>query len=188
MQRESPGRTALSAEPSFWGSEATIADRTGARNVDAWAGTFDWTLPLGRWFELTGEFYRGRAVGGLGGGLGRSVLFRGSLTDPATAVHGLNSIGGWAQLKFQPLEKFEVNGAFGQDNPFVQDVARFSRTGGSSYFDPSLVRNRSSLINFIYRPRSNLLLSAEYRRLRSFSITGDSKVADHLNLILGVLF
>src|SRR2546427_8497494 len=30
---------------------------------------------LGGRFSLTGEFYRGRALGGLGGGLGRSVVF-----------------------------------------------------------------------------------------------------------------
>ena len=36
------------------------------RNVDGWAGLADVTLPLGKFFSLTGEFYRGRAVGRLG--------------------------------------------------------------------------------------------------------------------------
>jgi hypothetical protein len=34
------------------------------RIVNGWAGTTDVTLPLGKLFEFTGEFYRGRAVAG----------------------------------------------------------------------------------------------------------------------------
>ena len=44
-------------------------------SVDGWAGMTDWSLPLTQRVSLTGEFYRGRAIGGLGGGVGRSVLF-----------------------------------------------------------------------------------------------------------------
>src|SRR5207244_420216 len=51
------------------------------RNVDGWAGMTDWDLPLGRQFSLSGKFYRGRALGGLGGGVGRSVFFSG---DPGS--------------------------------------------------------------------------------------------------------
>ncbi len=156
------------------------------RRVDGWAGMSDWLIPLGQRFELSGEFYRGRAVGGIGGGIGRSVLLNRALSDPTTIVRGLNSIGGWMQLKFRPLENFEVNGAFGQDNPFAEDIRGSTVT--PSYFDPSLVRNRSSLANFIYRPRSNLLLSLEFRRLRTFFISGESVKANHLNLSTGYTF
>lgn len=156
------------------------------RNVDAWAGTADWDLPLGRWFALTGEFYRGRALGGLGGGIGRSVLFNGPLTDARTSVLGLHSQGGWAQLKFKPVEKLEFNGAFGQDNPEAEDLRYFSQ--GQSTYSPSLARNRSALVNFIYRPRSALLFSVEYRRMRTFEIYESGATADHLNLGIGVLF
>lgn len=157
------------------------------RIVNGWAGTSDWTLPLSNRWELSGEFYRGRALGGLGGGIGRSALFSGPITDATTEVRGLNSIGGWTQLKFRQTEKLEWNGALGQDNAFARDL-RFFPTPQQSYFDPSLARNRSAFLNFIYRPRSNLLFSAEYRRLQTFSIRGDSEIADHINLSMGVLF
>jgi hypothetical protein len=157
-----------------------------ARNVDAWAGMSDWTFPLGRWLELTGEFYTGRALGGLSGGIGRSVLFEGLLTDPATTVRGLRSMGGWSQLKFKPLAKLEFNGAFGQDNPLAADVRRFPDS--PSYFNPLIVRNQSSMANFVYRPRSDLLLSLEYRHLRTFSLSRDSVTANHISLNAGVLF
>src|SRR5271166_4837868 len=37
------------------------------RSVDSWAGTIDLSVPLGSKFEFTSQFYRGRAIGGLGG-------------------------------------------------------------------------------------------------------------------------
>ena len=157
------------------------------RNVDAWAGTIDWTLPLGDQWEISGEFYRGRAVGGLGGGIGRSVVFSGPITDPSTRVRGLNATGGWAQLKFRQTEKLEWNGAFGQDSSFAKDLRLFPLST-QSYFDPSLARNRSAFLNFIYRPRSDLLLSVEYRRLRTISVYGNSEKGGHINLSMGVLF
>ena len=157
------------------------------RNVDAWAGTTDWTVPLGDQWEISGEFYRGRAVGGLGGGIGRSVVFSGPITDPSTRVRGLNATGGWAQLKFRQTEKLEWNGAFGQDSSFARDLRLFPLLT-QSYFDPSLARNRSAFLNFIYRPRSDLLFSVEYRRLRTISVSGNSEKAGHINVSMGVLF
>src|SRR5262252_6761515 len=85
----------------------------------------DLTLPLGNHFEFTGQFYRGRATGGLGGGIGQSVLWNESLLDPATDVYGLDSIGGWAQLKYKATSKLQFNGAFGQDNPFARQLRQF---------------------------------------------------------------
>jgi hypothetical protein len=157
------------------------------RNVDAWATTSDWTVPLINRWELSGEFYRGRAIGGLGGGIGRSVLISGLITDPATQVKGLNSMGGWTQIKFRQTEKLEWNAAFGQDSLRAKDVRAFPGLE-DSYIDSSFARNRTSLINFIYRLRSDLLLSIEYRRLRTSSIHGYSNVADHINFGMGVLF
>jgi hypothetical protein len=156
------------------------------RNVDGWAGTTDLTVPLGHFFEWTGEFYRGRAVGGIGGGIEQSIVLTGPLTDPATRLFGLNSMGGWTQLKFKPKPKFEVNGAFGQDNPFANQINLFS--ANSSYYDSFISRNRSSFVNFIYQPRSDVLFSIEYRRIRTFIFGGDSLEANHVNFSLGYLF
>lgn len=152
-------------------------------HIDGWAGMADLQLPLGRRFGLTGEVYRGRAIGGLGGGIGQTVLSTGA---PNYAIAGLDSVGGWSQLKFRATSKLEFNGSFGQDNPFASDVRAFSNTAGYSPF--TLVRNRGSLVNFIYRPRSNLLFSAEYRHLRTFDISNENWTADQVNLMMGILF
>jgi len=157
------------------------------RMVDAWAATSDLVVPLGNRWELSGQFYRGRALGGFGGGIGRSALFSGPITDPATQVHGLNAAGGWAQLKFRQTVKLEWNGAFGEDDAFARDL-RFFPGPQQGYFDPTLARNRSAFLNFVYRPRSNLFFSPEYRRLRTLSVFGNSEIADQVNLSMGVLF
>lgn len=156
------------------------------RYTDGWAGMTDWQFPLMSRIGLSGEFYRGRAIGALGGGVGRSVLFSGSLTDPATRIRPLNSIGGWSQLKLRATNKLEFNGGVGLDNPYSSDLHWFPTS--LSYYNPALGQNRSALVNFIYRPRSNLLLSSEYRRLRTFQVDGTSNTAEQVNLIVGVLF
>ncbi len=156
------------------------------RNVDAWAGMSDWSVPFARWLELSGEFYRGRGIGGLGAGFARSAVWNGPLSNPSTTVRGLDVTGGWAQLKLKPSEKYEFNGVFGQDSSQASEVRSFPNT--QTYFDPTLVRDRSWMANVVYHPRSDLLFSVEYRRLRTFSLSGASENANHINLAIGVLF
>ena len=157
------------------------------RDINGWAGTLDWSLPLDRWFSLSGAFYRGAGIGGLGAGIGRSVIYNGSLLNSNTSVIALNTVGGWAQLKYRPTEKLEFNAAFGQDNPFAADVREFAGYA-QSYGDPTLTRNRGAFGNVIYRPRSDLLFSLEYHRLRTFSIENVSYQAGQVNFGMGVLF
>jgi hypothetical protein len=156
-----------------------------SRNVDGWAGTTDVTLPLGKLFEFTGEFYRGRAVAGLGGGIGQSVVFTGSFTDPAATFKGLDSMGGWAQLKFKPRANLEINGAVGLDSPFANELRNFNSPPG--YLNP-FSRNLSPLVNFIYQVRSDVLFSTEYRRLQTTVLDNGSNNANHVNMSLGYIF
>lgn len=157
-----------------------------SRDVNSWATTGDLSLPLGRFVELAGQFYRGRAVGGLGGGIGQSVLWNGQLFDPATEVYGLNSMGGWMQVKLKPTVKFEVNGAVGEDNPFAGDLRRFS--GNPIYANGLFSRNLTSFANLIYRPRSDVVFSLEYRRLKTFLLDSNANSANHINLSMGYIF
>jgi hypothetical protein len=156
-----------------------------SRDVDGWAGTTDVTLPFGKLFEFTGEFYRGRAVGGLGGGIGQTVLFTGSFVAPATTFRGLDSMGGWAQLKFKPRANFEINGAIGLDNPFAGELRSYN---SNPIYLNSYSRNLSPLVNFIYQMRSDVLFSTEYRRLQTSVLDSGSNSANHVNLSLGYIF
>ena len=154
-------------------------------NVDGWAAATDWRIPIASRFELSGEFYRGRAVGGRGGGIGQSVLFSGNPSDPASDFRAVNSAGGWSQLKFSATPRLELNGVFGLDNPFSADIHAFPSPVG--YYPSVLRANRSEMMNFVYRPRSDLLFSGEYRHLRTSEI-GTYYSADQVNLMMGVLF
>jgi hypothetical protein len=155
------------------------------RHVDGWGGMSDLAIPLGSRLELSGEFYRGRGIGGLGGGIGRSVLFSGDPTLPSTDVQALNSVGGWAQLKLKANSKLEFNAATGVDNPFAADVRMYA--SNQNYYG-SIVRNRAMLVNLVYRPKSNLLFSTEYRHLTTYAIDSGHWNADQINLMMGVLF
>jgi hypothetical protein len=156
------------------------------RYVDAWAGMADWQIPILHRLIFSGEFYRGRAVGGLGATIGRSVLFGGDPADPSTPIHGLDSAGGWAQLKFQLTPKLELNGVFAEDNAFASDVRGFAIDANN--VTTILGRNRGALGNVVYRPRSDLVLSAEFRRLHTFPIYSNSSTANQINLAMGILF
>ncbi len=95
-------------------------------------------------------------------------------------------MGGWAQLKMQATSKLEFNVAGGQDNPFAHEFRGAALTNSSYYGET--VRNRSLLGNLIYRPRSDLLMSLEYRRLQNYRLTSPAPDADQINLSMGVLF
>ena len=156
-----------------------------SRNVDGWAATTDLALPLGKRFEFTGEFYRGRAVAGFGGGIGQSVLLNGSFINPATTFRGLDSMGGWAQLKFKLKSNFEINGALGVDNPFAGELRQYN---ANTIYPGSYTRNLSPLVNFIYQIRSDILFSTEYRYLNSSVLDSGSFSAHQINLSLGYIF
>jgi hypothetical protein len=155
-------------------------------NVDGWAGMADLTLPLGKLFQFTGEFYRGRALGGLNGAIGQDVLFSSFPESSSTIVQGLNSMGGWAQLKFKPKSIFEINGAFGDDNPFSSQLRRFPAS--QLFYGSLLSKNLSPSVNFIYQVRSDVLFSVEYRYLHTFVLDNGSQSANHVSLSLGYLF
>jgi hypothetical protein len=156
------------------------------RFVDAWAGMTDWQIPILRRLGLSGEFYRGRAVGGLNAAIGQTVLFGGNPYYASTSIHGLDSAGGWSQLKFQLTPKLEVNGVLAEDDAFAGDVRGFATDANN--FGPILGRNRGALGNLVYRPRSDLLLSAEFRRLHTFPVYDSASVTNQVNLAMGILF
>ena len=159
-----------------------------SRTVDAWAGMTDVELPLSRQVSLSGKLYRGKGLGGLYGAFGQSALFSGDPALASTEVHGLNSVGGWAQLKYRPASKWEFNAAFGMDNPYATDLEYFPYSQIYGGGNATLARNKGSFVNMIYRPRSDLLFSAEYRHLTTYTINNSGNNAGHLNLMMGVLF
>jgi hypothetical protein len=162
-------------------------DWTFNHNIDGWAGMADWQIPLAPRVSFSGEFYRGRAIGGIGGDIGQSVVFDGNPTYASTPVRGLDTIGGWSQLKFKLTNTIEFNAAAGVDNPTASEV-RAAEASVGYLGSPLLIQNRGILANVVFRPRSSLLFSAEYSRLRTSELYEVSNSADQFNLMMGILF
>lgn len=154
------------------------------RFVDAWAGMADWQIPILQRLQLSGEFYRGRGIGGLGGAIGTSVVFGGSF--PFSPLRAVDTAGGWAQLKFQLTPKLELNGVVAQDDAFTANIRGFATDQNN--FGLIIGRNRGALGNVVFRPRSDLVLSAELKRLRTFPVYSSSTSTNQINLAIGILF
>jgi hypothetical protein len=136
---------------------------------------------------LSGEVYRGRALGGLGGGVYKDIV---NGTDPISGrstFRLLNDVGGWTQAKVRFTQLFEANGTFGQDNGFARDFHSLvlSPTAG-----PVQLRARNQMIsaNLIYTPRTYLIISPEYRRIKTFPINSAASVANIFTLSFGYRF
>jgi hypothetical protein len=152
-----------------------------SRTAESWAGMMDWKLHVSHSIEFTGEVYRGQALGGLWGGGGTSTVFNGDPSNPVTTSRAVNTAGGWAQLKVKPGELLEFNGAFGVDSPFARDV-RFSK------FASPFLKNQTAMFNVIGHPRSDILVSLEYRHLLSDRLEVPKSSAQHVNLAIGYRF
>jgi hypothetical protein len=161
-------------------------DWTWERYVDAWSGMADWQIPIVSRLSLSGEFYRGRGIGGLGGAIGTSIVFGGDPTSAHTPLRGVDTAGGWTQLKFQLTRKLELNGVIAEDDAFTSDIRGFATDQNN--FGPILGRNRGALANLVFRPRSDLVLSAEIRRLHTYPVYDSSSATNQLNLAMGILF
>jgi hypothetical protein len=156
------------------------------RNTDAWAGTAFWEVPITRFFTWSGEGYRGQAAGGLGAGIWQSVVYNGDPANPLTGFRPVNSIGGWTQLKYKALPKLDFNVAVGQDN-VLSDALRWAPQIVGEY-GSVFARNRTGFANAVFRPKSNLLLSVEYRKLWTWRYVGAGNQADQVNVAAGVSF
>jgi hypothetical protein len=154
--------------------------------VASWSLNSDIKADFGKYFEVSGEWYIGQAVGGLGGGIWASVVYP-EPVGPHTAVHPLRSTGGWAQLKFTPSARVEINGAFGQDENYGEDLRVFPFSF-DAYGFPAMQKNRTGLVNLIYKPSSVLLFAVEYRHLFTLPAGFAGAKGDHVNLAAGVRF
>jgi hypothetical protein len=154
-----------------------------------WAATADWKFALLPRTELSGQFFTGRGIDGFGGlpenpyPLQNQFLYT-ALTARLLANVGV--IGGWSQLKFRWNAQHEFNAAAGTGG---RNSVALREALGTSFPVPLIpARNQMFFANYIFRPRSDLLFSAEYRRLRTYEATGPADSAGQVGLAVGFLF
>jgi hypothetical protein len=123
----------------------------------------------------------------LGGGAYKDVLF--GLYSPTglNSYRGLNAIGGWTQFKARFSQLLEANASIGLDDAYASDFHEF-------VFPPTAtatqLRARNNMVfgNLIFRPKTYLILSPEYRRIWTWPIYGAGSTADIFTLSAGYQF
>jgi uncharacterized coiled-coil protein SlyX len=160
---------------------------SSATQIHSWAVTGDWQIPVFRWFALTGEAYRGRALGGLGGGTYKDIVTGPDSVTGLTRTTGVETAGGWSQLKFIPNLTFQLNAAFGLDDAFGSNFDQFNFSPATEAMISS-TRNSSVVANLIYRPKTYLILSPEYRHIKTWPYTGSANTANIFTITAGYSF
>ena len=159
----------------------------GGRQVSGWGGTSDFRFPVTSHVEVSGEFFTGKGINGFGGTTFGSIpqdFHYTYVTAPVLA--SLFSIGGWSQLKLKLNTRNEINAAAGYGG-FSSSHLRTASLN-DSYLTNVPARNQTMFTNYIFRPRSNLLFSLEYRHLRTFTLSGPPATADQVGAAAGFLF
>lgn len=155
--------------------------------VPSWAVSTDLAFQISPKLSISGELYRGSSLAGLGGGSHKDIL---TGSDPSTGDErsiGLNAVGGWAQLKLAWSPEAEFNAAVGEDSGYGRDFRALVLAPSSNPIS-TLARNQMVTANFIFRPKTYLILSPEYRRILSGQLSGTSYVANLFTLSAGYSF
>lgn len=154
---------------------------------DSWAVTLDYRQPLPGRTQLNGTFYRGAALGGLGGGAYKDYGYRPDEDNPGVFyLRSFDAVGGWAELKERAGERLEFNEAFGTDSIPAGELRQY--TGVAPAFYQSLLRTQTFTGNVIYSPSAWLLFSLEYRHLESWFVNSPSAASNIVGFAAGYKF
>jgi len=156
-------------------------------SLDSWAVTTDFRIPLTHLFEVSGEGYRGRSLGGLGGGAYKDILYGTSPVTGLNSYRGLNAIGGWTQLKTRFGQSLEANAVIGLDDGLARDFHTLVFPATATEIQLR-ARNEMVVGNLIFRPKTYLILSPEYRRIWTWPIYGFGNRANIFTLSAGYQF
>ena len=104
-----------------------------------------------------------------------------------TRTIGVDAVGGWSQLKLRLRSTLEANAMFGLDNALSRNFDGLILSPSS---DPLQLYARSDSVvgNLIFRPKTYLIFSPEYRRVLSWRYTGPANIANVFTLTAGYQF
>lgn len=136
--------------------------------VHSAAVAVDAVVPLGPVLTLRGEWYRGRALRGLGGG----GIGQGLSADGAA----VRDRGGWAQLELAPSSRYSLGAGCGIADPDDAQVLPAGR-----------LRNRTCSSFVTVRPGGPVLLSLGWRQLATTYASG-TRHNRHANVGVGFEF
>jgi len=154
---------------------------------DTWAGAADFHVPLALRTDLTGSFYRGQALGGLGNGAYKDFVYRMDPDYPGEFEYqAVDDVGGWVQLKQQATQRLEFNLAMGIDEVRAGQLRPYA--GAYSDYYLNLARNKTYTGNVIFSPSAYFQFSLEYRHLASSPVIGKTIPRDIVGVATGYRF
>lgn len=160
----------------------------GGTTVNGWGGIADWRFPLFPHAELSGEMFVGEGMDSFGG-VPSPIPAPGDYTYYEVAAPLLERIkmaGGWSQLKIKVDSKSEFNFALGSGGRDSADLRQIQPLDAAlAALSP---RNDTFFVSYIFRPRSDLLLSPEFRRIRTYPASGAPSIASQVGVAAGFLF
>lgn len=118
------------------------------RRFTSWSGDIDLSFKIGRKLRFNAEFFAGSVLGDYAGGVFQTF-------NPIRLV-AIRAAGAWAQLTYDISDKWQVNAAYGRDDPYNRDLALGQRS-----------LNVSGFGNFYYRLTPRLWLATEFSRWRT---------------------
>jgi hypothetical protein len=183
--------------PMSFGVSGIFSPQTfpGNSRVSGWGAVGDWKFPIlrrlelnGQRLELSGQMFVGRGLDGFGGvpAISAAAEYYDFGVPVTSTLEQITMFGGWTQLKYKLNSRSEFNVAAGMGGRNSSEMRQLGDVNSQvSYLSP---RNQMFLANYIFRPRSNLLLSPEFRRLRTYPVTGAAAIANQFGLSAGYLF
>ena len=108
-------------------------------------------------------------------------------TAATNSLRGLDAAVGGTQAKFTISSTLEANVSTGLDNAFAHDLRGSDQSFSLSYY-ATLARNQTVIANLIYRPRSYLLLSTEFRQIDSRPVDGAASQDRIFGIATGYIF
>ena len=156
--------------------------------MSGWGAIGDWKFPIMSRLELSGQIFDGRGLDGFGGvpTLPTSSQFYQFGASAVPSLEQITMFGGWSQLKFKMDSRSEFNVAAGMGGRNSGELRALGETSENiEYLSP---RNQMLLVNYIFRPRSDLVFSPEFRRLRTYPLTGAAATANQFGVSAGFLF
>lgn len=136
---------------------------SGTVDTDSWGAALDLTLPLGSMVTLEAEGFTGEDLAAFMGGVNQGVAVA-TVNGVITAVDGIHSKGGWAQVIFRPSGKWTLALGPGIDSPSAAD-------------HPATTENLAVYAMVAFEIVRGFTATAEYNYLRTSYADGTSPAA-----------
>ncbi|SRR5579883_6317 len=159
--------TRVEIAPGFHTNSSTVANS----DVSSHLFSLDWLIKPAKFFELTGFFFNGQNVAGLG------ALPQGFTPLRYDRYQPVHSTGGWAQLRFPVTERLSLNIFGGRQDDRNSDLL----TG-------YIGLNQAYYGNIMYRLAPNVMVSFEGGQVRTTYIGIGNRLNNHYDLAVAYLF